>query len=224
MNAVFRIRYSTFNRHTAAMPHSFSDHAIVLRVYDVGEADRYCVLLTREHGRLAARARAVRKPKSKMGGSLLPYVMVEVELVESSAGFLIRGATHARALPSGMEGFVRAVRAAEMLLLLLHDGEPVPEIFHLTEAFLKDPAATAEGFTLCLLHALGLLPESEHALLADLSSTDRTLVDVCVHGGGMAVTFSPTGTRSLQRLTDSLIEHQSSRRPRASEALRLLTR
>lgn len=206
------------------MPHAFSDHAIVLRVHDVGEADRFCVLLTREHGRMAARARAVRKPKSRMGGSLLPYVMVQVELVEGSAGFLIRGATHAHALPSGMEGFVRAARAAEMLLLLLHDGEPVPEIFHLTEAFLKDPAATAEGFTLRLLHALGLLPESGHTLLGELPPSDSVLFDSCVQEGRMDVTFSPAGTRSLQRLTDALIEHQSSRRPRAGDALRLLTR
>ena len=54
------------------MPQSQTYEALILQSHDVGEADRFLILFTRERGRLAARARAVRKPKSKMGGSLLP--------------------------------------------------------------------------------------------------------------------------------------------------------
>ena len=54
------------------MAHSESVEAVVLKTYDVGEADRFCIVLTKERGRIAARARGVRKLTSKMGGSLLP--------------------------------------------------------------------------------------------------------------------------------------------------------
>ncbi|MBU1911666.1 recombination protein O N-terminal domain-containing protein, partial [Patescibacteria group bacterium] len=48
------------------MPHSQTYNSIILKAYDVGEADRFLILFTREKGRMTARARAVRKLKSKL--------------------------------------------------------------------------------------------------------------------------------------------------------------
>jgi DNA repair protein RecO (recombination protein O) len=150
------------------MPHSFSCEAIVLRTYDVGEADRYCILFTRERGRVAVRARAVRKMTSRMGGCMLPMQHVKVELKESSAGFMLAGATHSSLEPrafTDVEAFSQAEQGMELLLSLLQPDEPLPDIFRLTLEFLALAGHGSPhlvlGYTLCVLHHLGLLPAEE---------------------------------------------------------------
>ena len=51
----------------------FKDRAIVLRRTNYGEADRVVAFLTHEHGKVAAMAKGVRRPKSKLGGGLEPF-------------------------------------------------------------------------------------------------------------------------------------------------------
>jgi len=63
--------------------------AIVLKTYDIGEADRFCILLTKERGKIAARAKGVRKLTSRMGGSLLPLQHIFINVHEGKSGFLI---------------------------------------------------------------------------------------------------------------------------------------
>lgn len=46
------------------------DEAVVLRSYPFGEADRICVFLTANHGKVRGIAKGVRRPKSKFGGRL----------------------------------------------------------------------------------------------------------------------------------------------------------
>src|SRR2546427_12774085 len=49
---------------------TYRDRAVVLRKLDYGEADRIFTLLTREHGKVGAIAKGVRRPTSKLGPSL----------------------------------------------------------------------------------------------------------------------------------------------------------
>src|SRR5512135_1660797 len=67
--------------------------AIVLRTMDIGEADRFCILFTRERGRLAARARGVRKLGSRIGGTLLPFSHVRMEVTQTDHSSLITSAS-----------------------------------------------------------------------------------------------------------------------------------
>lgn len=60
----------------------YRDEAIVLRVQKLGEADRIVTLLTRQHGRVRAVARGVRKTSSRIGGRLEPFGHVDVQLYE----------------------------------------------------------------------------------------------------------------------------------------------
>ena len=99
------------------MSHSSTYDSIILKTYDVGDADRFCILLTHERGRLAARARGVRKLTSRMGGSLLPLKRVSVDLHEGKSGFLITAAHNAKMLPSkGVRAYLAAQHAIELLL------------------------------------------------------------------------------------------------------------
>jgi len=60
----------------------YRDEAIVLRTQKLGEADRIVTLLTREHGRVRAVARGVRKTTSRIGARLEPFGHVDVQLYE----------------------------------------------------------------------------------------------------------------------------------------------
>ncbi|MFM8937871.1 MAG: DNA repair protein RecO, partial [Actinomycetota bacterium] len=48
----------------------YRDEAVVIRTQKLGEADRIITLFTREHGRVRAVAKGVRRTKSKFGARL----------------------------------------------------------------------------------------------------------------------------------------------------------
>ncbi|NDE53922.1 MAG: DNA repair protein RecO, partial [Actinobacteria bacterium] len=48
----------------------YRDHAVVIRTQKLGEADRIVTLFSREHGRIRAVAKGVRRTKSKFGARL----------------------------------------------------------------------------------------------------------------------------------------------------------
>jgi DNA repair protein RecO (recombination protein O) len=58
----------------------YRDDAIVLRTHKLGEADRIITLLTREHGKVRAVGRGVRRTSSRFGARLEPFMMVDVQL------------------------------------------------------------------------------------------------------------------------------------------------
>jgi|GEM_PF-806297 len=139
--------------------------AVILRAIDVGEADRFCVLLTRERGKLAARARAVRKTTSRMGGSLLPMQRVLVDISEHDNGLLITGATqpeHQPSIRTSFADFLEHARGIDLLLAITEDDEPMPAVFDLLCEFLGCASDELPGllaaFQTRLLYLLGLLP------------------------------------------------------------------
>ncbi|MBI4129170.1 recombination protein O N-terminal domain-containing protein [Candidatus Peregrinibacteria bacterium] len=163
---------------------SYAHHydTIVLRTVDVGEADRFCILFTRERGRLAARARGARRPHSRMGSALLPLHRALVSVKELSGGGLVTAALPmVGGIPSGdLSAFFRAECGIEILLALLHDEQPLPDLFDATAAFL---ARSAEGdhiivaFALRTLHILGLLPDTTHVHPSKFSLQERAFID-----------------------------------------------
>ncbi|MFH1670861.1 MAG: DNA repair protein RecO [Patescibacteria group bacterium] len=189
------------------MPHSWTYEAIVLKAYDVGEADRFLVLLTRERGRLTARARAVRKMKSRLGGSLLPFQHITVGLTKGSAGMIVTSAQcKSETEMSSTSAFLFTEQGIEILLSLLHEEEPLPEIFDLTLEFLKkcqteecDPILP---FIIKLLTLMGLSPNAD-------SEEEKLYIKQCLHGEW------PIPTKSvklkLKRLCTTIITDQTSK-------------
>jgi DNA repair protein RecO len=158
------------------MSRTVETEAIVLRTFDVGEADRLCILLTREQGKLAARAAGARRLHSRLGASLLPLQVTAVSLAESKSGWQLRGAEVQHAAPSSTpEAWCELLEVVELICQLTEDGHPCPEIFtplydRLTTT---TPAAQATlGCEVRLLEALGLLPtDTSLPPLNRLSST-----------------------------------------------------
>ena len=58
----------------------YRDQGIVLRTYKLGEADRIVVFCTRDHGKVRAVAKGVRKTRSRFGGRLEPTRHVQLQL------------------------------------------------------------------------------------------------------------------------------------------------
>ena len=58
----------------------YRDQAVVLRTHKLGEADRIITLFTREHGRIKAIAKGVRRTKSRFGARLEPASYVDLQL------------------------------------------------------------------------------------------------------------------------------------------------
>jgi DNA repair protein RecO (recombination protein O) len=58
----------------------YRDEAIVLRTQKLGEADRIVTLLTREHGKVRAVGKGVRRTTSRFGSRLEPFMHVDLQL------------------------------------------------------------------------------------------------------------------------------------------------
>ena len=60
------------------IPRRYTTEAIVLSRFDLGEADRVLTLITPTGGKLKAIAKGVRRPTSRLGGSLEPFAELTV--------------------------------------------------------------------------------------------------------------------------------------------------
>ena len=62
------------------IPRRYTTEAIVLSRFDFGEADRILTLITPGSGKLKAIAKGIRRPTSRLGGSLEPFAELQVAL------------------------------------------------------------------------------------------------------------------------------------------------
>jgi len=60
----------------------YRDDVVVLRTQKLGEADRIVTMLTRQHGKVRAVAKGVRRTASKFGARLEPFMVADVQLWE----------------------------------------------------------------------------------------------------------------------------------------------
>ena len=60
----------------------YRDEAVVLRTQKLGEADRIVTLLSRNHGKIRAVAKGVRRTASKFGARLEPFMVADIQLFE----------------------------------------------------------------------------------------------------------------------------------------------
>ncbi len=70
--------FDTVAGHNGAVP-TYRDEGVVLRTQRLGEADRIITLLTRDHGRVRAVAKGVRRTGSRFGARLEPFGRVDVQ-------------------------------------------------------------------------------------------------------------------------------------------------
>ena len=197
------------------MGRTLTSSALVLKTYDIGDADRLCILLTEQSGRLAALSKGVRKPKSRWSGALQSFQHLQVDLSEHSSGWYLRSAeciSSFDGLRRDMEKFRVASEGCELLLRFLHDTEDGAEpIFHLTRDFLqalnRSPSPLLlPTFRLSLLTALGSLPSFTEYSRANISPSLRSwLSSQASFTGKIACTLSASDMTQLHRLSETFV-------------------
>lgn len=203
---------------------------VVLRTIDIGEADRLCIVFTRETGLIAARAKAVRKPGSRMGGTLLPMRRVQVELVQTDKNAIITGARligeAAKAdNAASLLSFMRFGQAAEMVLALTEEGEPMPRIHDLLCQFLHIAGSEDDplpAFQLRFLFLLGLLPyQTDDRRFDRLSDEARLCVAAFANNAPLAAFMDlPLRMDEIERFR-SLLMQDALQRPLKSAGMHL---
>lgn len=193
------------------MRKQFTWDGIVLRTYNVGEADRLCIMLTKERGRIAARARGVRRLASRMGSLLLPGRRITVDLREEGDRKTIVAARLNGDIEdlSNPKVFATAQQGIELLLLLTEDDEPLPAVFDLLSQFLHavalDPVRALPPFQLRLFHILGFLPEhKDDRRFAELTDDDQSYVRLCARQPDFMKLCEHAVSPAIHLLTESL--------------------
>ena len=114
----------------------YRDRAVVLRTYRLGEADRIIVLLGRDHGKIRAVAKGVRRTRSRFGSRLEPASHVDISLWRGRGELdTITGADSAgdieqfNALREDLVLFGRAMAMLEAVDRLTLERTPAPEFY-----------------------------------------------------------------------------------------------
>ena len=142
--------------------------AVVLRRWDLGEADRILNLYTRQRGKLRAVAKGVRRPTSRLAGHLELFAHSNVLIARGrdleivSQAELIEPFRDLRRDERriGLAGYV-----ADLLDALTSEDDPQPLVFELLTETLRgiasqpDPFFVVRRYELRLLGALGYQPE-----------------------------------------------------------------
>ena len=128
-------------------PRTWRDDALILRTQKLGETDRIIIMLTRDGGITHAVAKAVRKPTSKFGGRLEPFMHTDLSFSRGRTNLhtITQAATlHAYTAPimANYDAYTCASTIAELAEALTKDTDSTADIYTLTHGAL---AALAHG-------------------------------------------------------------------------------
>ena len=144
--------------------------AIVLRTYNLAEADKIVICLTRKAGLVRAVARGARRLKSKYGAGLEPYTVLALSFYEKEGRELVsvRDAEILRSyfhLSKSAETMTALAYMSELVLSFAPPHEPNEKLFRMLSACLSALAQTPEGvqaitryFEVWLLKLAGFFP------------------------------------------------------------------
>jgi DNA repair protein RecO (recombination protein O) len=208
-------------------PRLYRARGFVLKRMDLGEADRILTLYTREHGKLRAVARGVRKTTSRSAGHLEPFILTELSLAVGKELDVISQAETRSAFREVREDLVLTTHAyylAELTDSLTDDRLENREVFDaLVDGFTalaerQDARLVVIGFLLRVLDALGYRPELRECVTCRVaiepgSNQFSALLGgvVCPGCGPNELSARPIGTEPLKLLR--YLQHSGGFRP-----------
>ena len=166
------------------IPRRYTTEAIVLSRFDLGEADRVLTLITPGIGKLKAIAKGVRRPTSRIGGSLEPFAELTVALARGRTFDIVTQVIVGHAwlkLRDDLESTATAWYLAELADRSLeerHAAEPLYALlrraYELLDAGMA-PGRVARWYEMHLLDELGVRPEADRCVECDrvLESDER---------------------------------------------------
>lgn len=108
---------------------TYRDEAVVLRTHSLGEADRIVTLLSRQHGKVRAVARGVRRTSSKFGARLEPFSHVDVQFATGRTLDVITQVVSLHSFAEPLGGDYQRYTAGQVIVetadrLVAEEGDP----------------------------------------------------------------------------------------------------
>jgi DNA repair protein RecO (recombination protein O) len=159
--------------HTGRVP-LYRDEAVVLRTHKLGEADRIITLLTRQHGRVRAVAKGVRKTSSRFGSRLEPFTHVDLQLAVGRSLDIVTQAETIDPFASGLGADYERYTAGTVMLetadrLVTEEGQPALQQFLLLVGGLRamtggerGPGQVLDSYLLRSMAVAGYAPTFSH--------------------------------------------------------------
>jgi DNA repair protein RecO (recombination protein O) len=158
------------------VPRRYVTDAIVLSRFDLGEADRVLTLVTPEHGKLKAIAKGIRRPASRLGGSLEPFAELNVALARGRTFDVVTEVRvgHAwLALRDRLESAATAWYLAELADRSLEERHEARDLYALLRRAYElldagmAPGRVARWYEMHLADELGQRPEVDRCVECD---------------------------------------------------------
>lgn len=157
-------------------PRRYVTDAIVLSRFDLGEADRVLTLITPTLGKIKAIAKGIRRPSSRLGGSLEPFAELNVALARGRTFDVVTEVRVGHAwlrLRDRLESAATAWYLAELADRSLeerHEAEPLYALlrraYELLDAGMA-PGRVARWYEMHLADELGMRPEVDRCVECD---------------------------------------------------------
>src|SRR5258705_2338856 len=168
--------------------------AFVLRTYALKEADKICVFLTKDQGKLRGVAHGARRIRSRFGSALEPFTEVTLGYFQSEGRDLI-SVSSCDILRSHFDRGARDVETAsafsymaELLTEFLPEHEPNERLYRLVTATLEameaEPGLTQilRYFESWLLRLVGFYPDTSHCAVCDQAIRENDLAFLTSEG------------------------------------------
>jgi DNA repair protein RecO (recombination protein O) len=147
--------------------------AIILHSRKWGEADRIVTCYTRHFGKIRAIARGARRMKSRLGGSLEPFVLCQLDLFEKPGDSLYRVSQVAMQEPfskfrDDLTLMAAAARMVNLIAAISAERDADSSMFDGLEQGLRhllvssDPGLTVLLFQIHMLGLTGFKPQTDH--------------------------------------------------------------
>ena len=156
----------------------YRDEAVVIRTQKLGEADRIITLFTREHGRVRAVAKGVRRTKSKFGARLEPGSLVDIQLYVGKTFDVVTQVESLENFGDSLAADYRKWTIASTILeaaerFTSNEGEPALQQFLLLVGALKalayeshEPSLVLDAYLLRSLSIAGYAPSMKSVRIA----------------------------------------------------------
>src|SRR4029077_13073832 len=155
------------------IPRRYTTDAIVLSRFDLGEADRVLTLITPGIGKLKAIAKGVRRPTSRLGGSLEPFAELTGGLARGRTFDVVTQVSVGHAwlrLRDSLEPAATAWYLAELADRSLEERHPAEPLYLLLKRAYElldagmAPGRVARWYEMRLTDELGVRPELDRCV------------------------------------------------------------
>ena len=174
---------------------SYTVEGIVIKRFNLGEADRLITLFTKNHGKITALAKGIRKPASKRAGSIEVFNHVKVSLIKSRGDLevltevqIINSFTSWR---NHLGRITLAYQICEIVDKLTPDHQPNPEVFEILKNSMSqigslqvDWKTKSENWSIDVVRELGFW-SNEKKFDGDVSKYIEEIISRPLHSSKM---------------------------------------